>query len=72
MKIYNKTTKELFDFINFEKSNLIKSFKRDTKITKTKYCYFFPQRVHVFHDKNKIETVYFFLFWRVKINHLDL
>ena len=71
MKIYSTITKELFGFINFEKPNILKSFKNDTKIKLVKYCYFFPQRVHVWDGRNKIETMYYFLFWRITINHFD-
>lgn len=69
MRIYNTTTNELFGFINFEKPNIFKSFKRDTRIKRVKYCYFFPQRVHVFDGVNKIETMYFFFFWRIITIH---
>lgn len=71
MKIYNTTTKELFGFINFEKPNIFKSFKRDTKIKSRRYCYFFPQRIHTFYGMYKIETMYYFLFWRMTISHID-
>lgn len=69
MKIYNTTTKELFGVFNFENPNIFKSFKIDTKIKLTKYCYIFPQRVHTYNEKYKENTVYFFLFWRIIINH---
>lgn len=72
MALYNCITKEIFNKFNFEKSNLFTSFKRDTKIKRVNYCYVFPQRVHTWHEKNKISTMYFFLFWRVIIYHEEL
>ncbi len=69
MKIYNTTTKELFNKFNFEKSNLIESYKRDTKIKLVNYCYIFPQRIHTYKCNNKISTMYFILFWRIIVSH---
>ena len=71
MKIYSRITHELFGFINFEKPNIFKSFKKDTKIKLVSYCYFFPQRVHTWSGKNKIETMYYFLFWRIIVKHTE-
>ena len=70
MKIYNTTTYELFGFINFEKPNILKSFKEDVKIKRVKYCYVFPQRVHVRESQHKVETMYYFLFWRIIVSHI--
>lgn len=69
MKIYNRTIHELFRKFSFEKSNLFKSFKKDTKIIRTNYCYVFPQRVHTWSGCYKIDTMYYFLFWRIIVSH---
>jgi len=69
MKIYNRITHELFGFINFEKPNIFKSLRKDVKLRVVKYCYFFPQREHVYLEGHKIETMYYFLFLRIIINN---
>jgi hypothetical protein len=71
MKIYCKTTKELFGFINFEKPTLFKFQKEEVKIRRVKYCYFFPQRVTCWSEKNKTQTIIYFLFWRIFIGHVQ-
>jgi hypothetical protein len=70
MKImmYNSTTKELFGIINFEKPTLFRN-KKYWKLIRTKYCYFFPQCVNTWDGNYKIETMYYFLFWRLRIFH---
>ena len=51
-------------YLNESTDNIFKSFKRDTNIKSRRYCYFFPQRIHTFYGMYKIETMYYFLFWR--------
>jgi hypothetical protein len=47
MKIYNKTTRELFGFINLEPPTIFRRKPNQVKIKFQKYIYLFPQKVYV-------------------------
>ena len=69
MKIYNFTTHELFNIINFEKPTLFRNFKNEFELITSRYCYFFPQKCGCYHGEYKVWTMYYYLFWRLKIHH---
>jgi hypothetical protein len=79
MKFYNKTTKELFNFISFiSPFSIFKISKKDIKIVKmNNYVYFFPQKSSVWHSDNrtkfsivyKHKTLLWFLCWHIIITH---
>lgn len=70
MKIYCKITKELFGFINFELPDF-RFFPGEVKFAIVKYCYVFPQKMNTWSESHRIETMYYFLFFRLIIKNIQ-
>ena len=65
---YNKITKELKLFgleFNFEKPTIFRTIKGSVIFKRVRYCYVFPQKVYTWHNGVIIETMYYFLWWRI-------
>lgn len=59
MKLYSKTTKELFGCISFiSPLNIFKNIKIDASIKRINYCYVFPQRCYTWNFNEKSKTYY--------------
>jgi len=71
MKIYCKITKELFGFINFELPQF-RFFPGEVKFAIVKYCYVFPQKVNTWSESHRIETMYYFLFFRLIVSNRNI
>jgi hypothetical protein len=77
MKIYNKTTKELFGCISFIQPFNIFRFKHlDIRVKRMKkYCYLFPQKNYVWGwnakrgHAYKEETNYWVFVWHITVTH---
>lgn len=70
MKIYCKITKELFGFINFERPQF-RFFPGEVKFAIVKYCYVFPQKMNTWREQYRIETMYYFLFFRFIVKNVQ-
>lgn len=80
MKVYSKTTKELFGCISLISPFSIFRFKKlDIKVVRMKsYCYLFPQKSSVWNSDKvrngvsimyKHQSLYWFLVWQIIITH---